>query len=449
MAHHAITPSNLLKVATACWSGEMATKSMGWSWGDRDLSELVRAELCSTMKIPGGGAGPWRVASNEAKGHTVAHCKRGKGSHGGTLVFWEFPPECHCNRLPLYFFYCCSRHLPTAIMPSNAWNSFLANKRPSAKLQDEEAASKETISESSGQARPRPPQIATHPVLSHSHRREARKSTIINPFHRDAFSNRLLHFKTLPDADGQIRFGNKIALKQVRSGKFLHADKDPTLTQNGALAVSMHTWKPRDDDYWIVLPQLGQTQQMGKHVHYNRTIRLQHSATTSNLHTYRSGEITLIPNIRSDTNDVWIVEVFNFSKPPKSSTVSGVGSPSLNHNKNSMDLIDFWHVDDVICLKHHATKLYLTGRPAEVSDKKAAEVSDKKAAEVSDKKGLIKAVALELCDMEGAWRVAVSREDSQEIQTTATMEVNNPFDSITVEQASAVEAAAVKVELLT
>lgn len=207
--------------------------------------------------------------------------------------------------------------------------------------------------------------------------------------------------------------------------------------------MTLHKWKPREDDYWIVLPQLGQTQLMGKLIHYGRFIRLQHISMHANLHSQdvkstsgsstpagvgsvlhlNESDVSLLPDSRSDGNDVWIVDVFNFTSKSRTDMDNEM-SPALSHDKNGMQASDFWHVDDIVSFRHHEAKHHLAGRPATVVDQM---------------KGLSRVVAVNQCELEGAWRVAVPKEDDLEILTTATIDESNNKDRFTVEEASATD----------
>ncbi|RUS14393.1 hypothetical protein BC937DRAFT_93899 [Endogone sp. FLAS-F59071] len=333
-------------------------------------------------------------------------------------------------------------------MPSNtSWSPFGSKRRPNPRREEEQ-----TLDEKEHPHQPKFKNL--HPLhisTSRAHRPplhslpSTRKSTIVNSFHRDAFSSRLSpYFETLPTADGEIRFGHKIALKHLRSGKFLHADKEHHLAESGTFAVTLHKWKPRDDDYWIVLPQLGQTQLMGKLIHYGRSIRLQHISTHANLHSQEAksatpgnatptgaglvlplneSDVSLLLDIRSDGNDVWIVDSFNFTSKFRTDMDNDM-SPTLNHDKHGMRSSDFWHVDDIVSLRHNEAKHHLAGRPETVVDQE---------------KGLSRVVVVNQCELGGAWRVAVPREDDLEILMTATMDETNKMERFTVEEASAAD----------
>ncbi|RUS34578.1 hypothetical protein BC938DRAFT_479625 [Jimgerdemannia flammicorona] len=228
---------------------------------------------------------------------------------------------------------------------------------------------------------------------------------------------------------------------------FIQFIKATQPSQLPPIQASIHTWKPREVDYWIVLPQLGQTQQMGKPIRLNRTIRLQHITTRAHLHTHSTNsasstglgglpeyEISLLPDIRSDSNDVWIVEVFNFSRKPTASggdaDVEDI-SPALNHD--TLESADFWHVDNVVAFRHKVTGHRLAGRATQPLDKEA---------------GLAKVVAAKRCEIESAWRVVVPKEDEDVIQMSASMEEVNTLDRFTVEQVGEMESSLINVEMI-
>src|SRR5262249_36288712 len=129
--------------------------------------------------------------------------------------------------------------------------------------------------------------------------------------------------------------------------------------------------------------------------------------------------VCLFPEARSDINDVWIVDVFNFT--PKIDTDEGAPPPEPGHDLLGNEPADFWRVDDIILFRPKEAQRYLWGRPDAVVDQ------DKELRGVT---------ALERCEMDGAWRVAVPREDSDAILMTATMDESNDMERYTADQAT-------------
>lgn len=126
-------------------------------------------------------------------------------------------------------------------MSSNtSWSPFGSRRRPNT---HEEKTSDEKEHPSQPKSKNLHP---LHVSTSRAHRPalhhlpSERKNTIVNSFHRDAFSSRMSpYYGTMPTANGEIRFGQKIALKHLRSGKFLHADTEHPLPESGTFSVRL------------------------------------------------------------------------------------------------------------------------------------------------------------------------------------------------------------------
>lgn len=75
-------------------------------------------------------------------------------------------------------------------------------------------------------------------------------------------------------------------------------------------------------------------------------------------------DVSLLTDARSDTNDVCAIELFSLSARNPSRDGNGNNpAPALHRDRNSIESVDIWHVDDIVALRHHATERYLTGRP--------------------------------------------------------------------------------------
>lgn len=204
-----------------------------------------------------------------------------------------------------------------------------------------------------------------------------------------------------PKDDGKIRYGNKIALKHVRSGRHLHSDKgmgvnSPKSKKGKQYEVVSKNWTPHTThDFWLVLPGLGKLQLIGKPVSYGKDIRLHHVETSHQLRAIKpadkedkankedKAEVALFPESQSNEDDVWIVEYFVFSKDAEAAHAHKI---SVREDDKE------WMVDNIISLRHKATKKVLSSK-IELKDEEKAH-SEPVQCEVA-------------ADMGAIWRVVV------------------------------------------
>ncbi|CAB4384705.1 unnamed protein product [Rhizophagus irregularis] len=98
----------------------------------------------------------------------------------------------------------------------------------------------------------------------------------------------------------QIRYGSKIALKHVATGRFLSSKDIRYDTGSNQHIVFCGNWQPdRQTDFWIVIPPHAQNRKAGNPVAFNSLIGLKHQQTSRNLHSHDGIESRKQSNKRS------------------------------------------------------------------------------------------------------------------------------------------------------
>ncbi|KXN71579.1 hypothetical protein CONCODRAFT_69742 [Conidiobolus coronatus NRRL 28638] len=147
--------------------------------------------------------------------------------------------------------------------------------------------------------------------------------------------------------DDNIRYGSKISLKHVSSGRFLASWNSPYNSGSGQQQITCNQWNAGEPEFWQVLPPVQPTQAPGTNVTYNSVIRLKHIQTTKHLHSHPNvqspiSQLQEVSGFGSDTqgddNDLWIIEKFDYNGQ----------KPSGN-----------WNCNEPIALKHLKTNQYL------------------------------------------------------------------------------------------
>ncbi|GBC03951.1 hypothetical protein RclHR1_05410007 [Rhizophagus clarus] len=143
----------------------------------------------------------------------------------------------------------------------------------------------------------------------------------------------------------QIRYGSKIALKHVATGRFLSSKDVKYDSGSKQYIVFCNNWQPdKKTDFWIVIPPHEQYCKSGSPVAFNSAIGLKHQQTSRNLHSHTSKspktnqqEVTCWG---PDTNDDWLLQ-----------------RHSIN---NDYDNSGYWKIGDIISLRHVNTKKSLS-----------------------------------------------------------------------------------------
>ncbi|PKY56367.1 hypothetical protein RhiirA4_476618 [Rhizophagus irregularis] len=160
----------------------------------------------------------------------------------------------------------------------------------------------------------------------------------------------------------QVRYGSKIALKHVATGRFLSCIKgmryDTGFKQHMAFC---NGWQPdKLQDLWIVIPACKQHVKSGNPVPFNSVIGLKHQQSGLNLHSHNKDS----PSTKSPVTKQQEVTCFG-----------GVlewnghdGPPNYDDNwllqrhstTSNYDNSGYWEVGDIISLRHINTKRSLS-----------------------------------------------------------------------------------------
>ncbi|PKC63673.1 hypothetical protein RhiirA1_537606 [Rhizophagus irregularis] len=152
----------------------------------------------------------------------------------------------------------------------------------------------------------------------------------------------------------QIRYGSKIALKHVATGRFLSSKDIRYDTGSKQHIVFCGNWQPdRQTDFWIVIPPHKQNRKAGNPVAFNSLIGCKHQQTSRNLHSHniiespktKQQEVTCAG---PDTNDIWLLQ-----------------RHSINSDYNNSG---HWEIGDTISLRHDNTKKSLSSHDFLLND---------------------------------------------------------------------------------
>ncbi|RIA90678.1 MIR motif-containing protein [Glomus cerebriforme] len=111
----------------------------------------------------------------------------------------------------------------------------------------------------------------------------------------------------------QIRYGSKIALKHIATGRFLSSKDIKYEAGSRQQMVFCSNWQPdKQHDCWIVIPPCEKHCKPGSPVPFNSVIGLKHQQTSQNLHSHdiespktKQQEVTCCG---IDTNDDWLLQ---------------------------------------------------------------------------------------------------------------------------------------------
>ncbi|GBC53443.2 hypothetical protein GLOIN_2v1716760 [Rhizophagus irregularis DAOM 181602=DAOM 197198] len=166
----------------------------------------------------------------------------------------------------------------------------------------------------------------------------------------DTFKDVILEHKRL------IRFGSKIALKHVVTGRFLSSKGINYETGSKQQMVFCSGWQPdKQYDFWIVIPPNKQYRQSGSLVPFNSIIGLKHQQTGRNLHSHGGQES---PKTRQQEVTCYggALEWNGHDGPPNEED----NWILQRYSKTSIyDNSGYWAVGDTISLRHdhaHAKK---------------------------------------------------------------------------------------------
>ncbi|RIA90677.1 MIR motif-containing protein [Glomus cerebriforme] len=166
----------------------------------------------------------------------------------------------------------------------------------------------------------------------------------------DSFDEMIEIFKdVMLEHRSQIRYGSKIALKHIATGRFLSSTDIKYETGLKQQMVFCNGWQPdKQHDFWIVIPPCKKHYKPGNPITFNSVIGLKHQKTGLNLHSHslnygespitKQQEVTCYGLLNDDDN--WVLK--------RHSTTS------------SYDDSGYWMVGDIISLRHDRTKKSLS-----------------------------------------------------------------------------------------
>ncbi|CAB4424636.1 unnamed protein product [Rhizophagus irregularis] len=149
------------------------------------------------------------------------------------------------------------------------------------------------------------------------------------------------------DHRSQVRYGSKIALKHVVTGRFLSSKDIRYDTGSKQYMVYCSNWQSdKRTDFWIVIPPHKQYCKPGNPVAVNSIIELKHQQTSRNLHSHggiespitKQQEVTCYSG--TDNNNNWQLQ--------------------RHSTTNKYDNSGYWMIGDTISLRHVNTKKLLS-----------------------------------------------------------------------------------------
>ncbi|KAI8137366.1 MIR motif-containing protein [Fennellomyces sp. T-0311] len=141
--------------------------------------------------------------------------------------------------------------------------------------------------------------------------------------------------------DGTVHYGNIIYLKHISTGRYLVSQDGENYEEGSGQQKVVGCDDDGDDSVWLVLPIVGQEDQMSYQVGFDDQFRLQHVATGRYLHSHPdipspvTGQQEVTAFDGEDENDIWQLQAF----------------PDMEYDPEDY----LWHLDIPVVIRHVMT----------------------------------------------------------------------------------------------